>query len=158
VDLKIQQAQTKVEGLRGAVKEAQAAVDALLVKADIGGRVEQLRAAEGKTYGPSTREPVLILVPAGKRIVRAEVQAEFAFKVAGSEGKKVTVYDDTNFALTYEGTVRRVASSFLPKRGADVALTVSPTKILEVEIDVADPAPADKPELRVGQPVRVSFE
>jgi multidrug resistance efflux pump len=160
VDLAVAQAQIKVKVLKATVQEAQAAVDAYLVKApkDVGGRVEQLRATEGKTYGPSTREPVLILVPAGKRIIRAEVQAEFAYKVAGSEGKKVTVYDDTNFALTYEGTVRRVASSFLPKRGADVALTVSPNKILEVEIDIADPAPAGKPELRVGQPVRVSFE
>ena len=70
----------------------------------------------------------------------------------------MTIYDDTNFALTYEGTVRRVADSFLPKRGADVALTVSPTRVLEVEIDIADPAPAGKPPLRVGQPVRVSFE
>ena len=57
----------------------------------------------------------------------------------------MTIYDDTDFALTYEGTVRRVASSFLPKRGADVALTVNPTKVLEVVIEVADPAPADKP-------------
>ncbi|HVK16737.1 MAG TPA: hypothetical protein VM533_07290 [Fimbriiglobus sp.] len=160
VDVKAQQAEAKVQRLKATVDQAQAAVNAYLVKAprDLGGRVEQLRAVEGKTYGPSTREPTLILVPAGKRIVRAEVQAEFAYRVAGSEGKKVTVFDDTNFALTYEGTVRRVASSFLPKRGADVALTVSPTKILEVEIDIADPAPAGKPELRVGQPVRVAFE
>ncbi len=160
VGLKLQQAQAKVDRLKATVQEAEAAVNDCLVKAprDVGGVVEQLRAAEGVTYGPSTREPVLILVPAGKRIVRAEVQAEFAYKVAGWEGKKVTVYDDTNFALTYEGTVRRVATSFLPKRGADVALTVSPTKILEVVIDVADPAPAGKPPLRVGQPVRVAFE
>ena len=103
-------------------------------------------------------EPVLILVPAGKRIVRAEVQAEFAYKVADTVSKKVTVFDDTNFALTYEGTVRRVATSYLPRRAADVALTVSPTKILEVEIEIADPAPPGKPPLRVGQPVRVSFE
>jgi multidrug resistance efflux pump len=160
VDLKLQQAQAKVQRLEATVQEAEAAVNDCLVKApkDVGGVVEQLRAAEGVTYGPSTREPVLILVPAGKRIVRAEVQAEFAYKVAGWEGKKVTVYDDANFALTYEGTVRRVATSFLPKRGADVALTVSPTKVLEVVIDVADPAPANKAPLRVGQPVRVSFE
>jgi multidrug resistance efflux pump len=158
VDLKAQQARIKVEGLQGAVKEAQAAVDAMRVKADLGGVVEQLRAVEGMTYGPATREPVVTLVPAGKRIVRAEVQAEFAYKVAGTEGKKVTIYDDTNFALTYEGTVRRIATSFLPRRAADVALTVSPTKVLEVEIDVLDPAAAGKPELRVGQPVRVSFE
>jgi hypothetical protein len=110
------------------------------------------------TYGPSSRSPVLILVPAGKRVVRAEVQAEFAYKMAGAEGKKVTVYDDTNFALTYPGTVRWVATAFLPKRSSDALLSVNPSRVLEVLIDVADPAPAGKAPLRVGQPVRVAFE
>jgi multidrug resistance efflux pump len=160
VEQQYQQALAKVKRLEATVQEAQAAVDAHLVKApkDIGGVVEQLKAVEGMTFGPTTRHPVLTLVPAGKRTVRAEVQAEFAYKLAGVEGKKVTIYDDTNFALTYQGTVRRVATAFLPRRAADVALTVSPTKVLEVVIDVTDPAPSGRSPLRVGQPVRVAFE
>ncbi len=156
-DLKAQQAADKVKRLQATVREAQAAVDACLVKAEVAGVVEQIAASEGMTFGPGTRSPVMVIVPTGPRVVRAEVEAEFAYKVAGAEGKRVTVYDHSNFALTYEGRVRRVGTAFLPKRGTDAALAVNPTKVLECLIEVPDPAPAGKPPLRVGQPVRVSF-
>lgn len=158
VDIQLEQAAAKVCRLQATVKEAQAAVDACLVKADSAGVVEELAATPGMTFGPATRVPVLVLVPSGKRIVRAEVEAEFAAKVAGTEGKKVTITDHHKFDLTYEGVVRRVGTAFLPKRSADSALNLNPTKVLEVLVDVPDPTPPGRPPLRVGQPVRVTFQ
>ena len=157
VEVDYRLAQRKVERLQATVDEAQAAVDGLLVKAKIAGVVEQVAAAPGVTFGPSARAPLLWLVPAGPRVVRAEVEAEFAYKISDKLGKPVVVYDHNNFALTYPGTVKRIGTTYLSKRSATDALTVNPSKVLECLIEVTDPAPAGKPPLRVGQPVRVSF-
>jgi hypothetical protein len=145
--------------LQATVAEAEAAVDAYLIKAKDGPpcTVEQITAAAGVTYGPGTRTPLLWLIPTGGRVVRAEVEAEFAAHVAGTVGKKVTIYDHNNFALTYEGVVERISTGFLPKRYAGESLTMNASRVLECVVRVADPAPAGKPPLRVGQPVRVAF-
>lgn len=149
-------AQQKVKRLEATVAEAQAAIDACLVRAKVAGVVEQVAVGPGATVGPGFRGPLLWIVPTGPRVVRAEVEAEFASKIADKLGKPVTVYDHNNFALTYAGTVRRIGTSFLPKRSGD-PLGLTPTRVLECLIDVPDPSPAGKPPLRVGQPVRISF-
>lgn len=158
VDAEIARAAAQIEACNGKILEAQAYIDACLVKARSAGVVEQVYAAPGMTFGPSTREPLMRLIPAGKRVVRTEVEAEFAFKVAAREGKKAIIYDANNFALTYEGTLVRVPTAFLPKRTAAEVLTVAPSLVLECLIEVTDPAPSGKPPLRVGQPVRVAIQ
>lgn len=157
VEVDYRLAQRKVDRLQATVDEAQAVVDGLLVKAKVAGVVEQISAAPGVTFGPSARTPLMWLIPAGPRVVRAEVEAEFAYKIADKLGKPVVVYDHNNFALTYPGTVKRIGTTYLSKRSATDALTVNPSKVLECLIDVTDATPAGKPPLRVGQPVRVSF-
>ena len=72
-------------------------------------------------------------------------------------GKKVTIYDNTDPKLTYEGTVERIGDAFLPKRRGGDALIPSDTLVLEALVIVSDPAPPGKPPLRVGQKVRVNF-
>jgi len=65
-----------------------------------------------------TRVAALWLIPAGPRVVRAEVEAEFARRVGPDiQGKTVTIYDHTDAGLTYTGTVRRPGTMFLPRRG-----------------------------------------
>lgn len=150
-------ADAKVSRLEATEREAQAAVETCKLKARIDGIVEQVAAVKGMTFGPTTRTPALYIVPTGKRIVWAEVEAEFAHKIADQLGKKVTIYDSHNFANGYEGTVTRIGTSFLPKRGSADSFTASNTRVLECEIEVNEAAPAGKPHLRVGQPVRVVF-
>jgi multidrug resistance efflux pump len=155
----VARAKAKVDGVQGAIAEVEAAIAACLRKAEVAGVVQQVAAAPGMTFGAASRAPLLYLVPAGVRVVRAEVEAEFAPRVAGTDGKRVTVYDSYNFALTYPGTVRQISPAFLPKRSAADALSVNgPSRVLEVLIEVTDPAPAGKPPLLVGQPVRVAFQ
>ena len=147
----------KIIGLTAKVAEAQNAINACVLRAKTAGVIEQIHAAPGMTFGPSTRTPVLWLLPTGKRVVRAEVETEFAYKIAEKEGRKVTIYDGSNFTLVYEGTLRRISTGYLPKRSQVDSLTVNPTKVLECTIEVTDPTPPGKPPLRIGQPVRVSF-
>lgn len=157
VDADIRAAAAQVEQAEGAVADARANVDACLVKARLPGVIEHVYAAPGMTYGPAERRPVLWLIPAGKRVVRAEVEAEFAFRVADKVGRPVTVYDATNFDISYPGIVREVGTAYLPKRSAGDGFALHPVKVLECLVEVPDPTPAGKPPLRVGQPVRVSF-
>jgi hypothetical protein len=149
-------AAAQVAGLSAKVDEAKQAISMCLLKAgNVGGIVEQITAAPAVTFGPASRGPVLILVPTGPRVVRAEAEAEFAFKIADKIGKQVTICDSNNFALTYTGTIRRISTAYLPRRSA-TEFQLNPPKTLELLIDVTDPAPPNKPSLKVGQPVRVS--
>lgn len=157
VDADIKRAEAQTAASQGKIQEAQAAVEMCRVKALRAGVVEHVFAAPGMTFGPSTRDPLLWLIPTGRRVVRAEVEAEFAYKVADKTDKAVTVYDHNNFALTYPGVVKRVGTAFLPKRTISDAIVVNQSRVLECLIEVTDPAPSDKPPLRVGQPVRVIF-
>lgn len=151
------QAAAKVDRLKATVEEAAAAVDECVVRARVGGVVEQVVVTPGVTIGPATRGPLMWIIPTGGRVVRAEVEAEFAAKIADKVNKKVTVYDHSNFGLTYDGVVRRITTAYLAKRSAADSLVGSQSRVLECLIDVPDPAPPGKPPLRVGQPVRVSF-
>ena len=127
------------------------------VKARCPGIVERLNAQAGTTFGPASRQPAMYIVPTGSRIVRAEVEAEFAHKINDRIGQKVTIRNSHNSSQTYEGKVTRLGTSYLPKRGSADTLAVNPTQVLECEIEVIDPTPAGKPPLRVGQPVLVVF-
>lgn len=155
IDADIRAATAKIERLTATVAEAEAFVNACVLRAKVPGIVEQIHAAPGQVFGPASRTPVLWLIPAGRRLVRAEVEPEFASRIVDKEGRKVTITDGSNFTLTYDGVIRRVGTSFLPKRSQLDTLLTTTTKAVECVIDVTDAAPAGKPALRVGQPVRV---
>lgn len=151
-------AEAEVKRAEAMLNEAKTAVDLCTVRAKVNGTVEQVNVSAGTVMGVSTRTPAVVLVPSGRRVVRAEVEAEFAHRIGTDKiGKKVTIYDNTDPKLTYEGTVERIGDTFLPKRGAGDGLIQSDTRVLEALVVVSDPAPAGKPPLRVGQKVRVNF-
>ena len=157
VDADVRAATAKIALYTATVAEAKSALDACTLKARVAGVVERIYATPGQTFGPAVRSPVLWIVPSGKRVVRAEVESEFAPRVSDKEGTKVSITDSNNFTFTYEGVVRRVGTAFLAKRSQQDALALTPTYVLECLIDVTDAAPPGKPPLRVGQPVRVTF-
>lgn len=156
-DIDYQRVIAEVKGIEAAIAKAKAQIETFKLRAHTAGTVERLTAVAGMTFGPTAREPLLYLVPAGKRVVRAEVEAEFAHTIDAYVGKTVTVYDGSNFAVTYPGVVRRVAPVYLPKRyGTDPLLGPQP-RSRECVIELTDPTPAGKPPLCPGQPVRVAF-
>ncbi len=150
-------AAAEVARLTAKVAETTAMVAACRVTATVAGTVEQVLATPGMLFGPGTRVAAMQIVPAGERIVRAEVDAEFVSRVTDKAGKKVTITDSHHFGHTYEGVVVRVGTSLLPKRGGGDLLAGPPAKVLECRIKITDPAPPGKPPLVVGQPVRVVF-
>jgi multidrug resistance efflux pump len=156
--VKADEARAGVTSAEAARAKAQSAVNLCVVRAKTAGTVEHLSIGPGSTLGIGTHAPALLIVPAGPRIVRAEVEAEFAHRVGPElEGKGVTIIDGTDANLTYSGTVRRVATAFLTKRSNADGFLGNDTRVLEVRIEVADAAPAGKPPLFVGKRVRVNL-
>lgn len=153
----LQKANAVVARWRASIAQATAVIESFKLKAQVAGTVEQVSVSEGMAVGPTARTPLLYLVPAGPRVVRAEVEAEFAHKIDSFVGKSVVICAGPNFADTYTGTARRVSGAFLPKRfGAD-SLVGNTTRVLECVIEITEPTSGDKPPLRPGQPVRVKF-
>jgi multidrug resistance efflux pump len=153
----LNKANAAVARFKSAAAGATALLESFKLKAQVAGTIEQISVAEGVAVGPTTRTPLMYLIPAGPRVVWAEVEAEFAHKIEPFLGKPVTITDSHNFNNTYSGVARRVSGAFLPKRFGSDSLVTNPTRSLECVIDVTDPAPAGKPPLRPGQPVRVTF-
>lgn len=157
-EIKVDEAKAAVEQANAQLAKAQAVVDLCVVRAKLPGTIEQVSIGAGSTIGVGTRAPALWLIPAGTRVVRAEVEAEFAHRVGPDlQGKTVTISDHTDAKLTYTGVVRRIPPVFMLKRGNAENFPGSDTRVLEAVIDVSDPAPAGKPPLRVGQRVRVNL-
>jgi multidrug resistance efflux pump len=156
--VQVKVAEAAVEQARAELDKAKVAVDLCVVRAKTAGTVEQITIGPGTAMGVATRAPALWLIPAGPRVVRAEIEAEFAHRV-GSDivGKTVTIADHTDPKLTYTGVVRRVPNVFLLKRASADNFLGGDTRVIEAVIEVSDPAPAKQPPLRVGQRVRVNL-
>ena len=148
VEMKVHvyEAEAGVKQAQEEVNKAQLAIDLCTVRAKSAGTIERVTIGNGTTLGIGTRDQALWLIPAGRRIVRAEVEADFAHRVGKDlEGKEVVVFDNTDPLLTYRGKVLYVPGTFLPKRFGGDSLFGSDTRVLEAVIEIADPAPASKP-------------
>jgi multidrug resistance efflux pump len=158
VDKLIAEADADVKRAEGVVKRAESAIRLCTVTARKDGTVERVSVSPGDVMGISSVAPALVLIPSGPRVVRARVEAEFAQKIDRSQiGRVVTIQDFTDPRVTYQGRVRGLGDSFLPRRANEGAIVQNETRSLEVVIEVLDAAPPGKPPLRVGQQVRVTF-
>jgi multidrug resistance efflux pump len=157
IAIQIKQAEAVVSQAQAEAKKAQSAIDLCTIVAKIDGTIEQVTIGEGATLGVGTLKPALWLIPKGPRIVRAEIEADFAHRVSDKDlGREVTIFDNTDPKLTYKGKVLLISKTFLPKRSTEGILG-SETRVLEAQIEVLDASPADRPPLRVGQRVRVDL-
>jgi multidrug resistance efflux pump len=157
-ELTVAEAQSEVARIQTLADEANLIVESCILKSGVDGIVERITVGPGTVVVPQSPKPSVIVIPTGRRLVRAEVVPEFAHKLAGSEGRKVVIIDNDNFNLTYEGTVERIGEAFLTRRFASQDLVaLNANRVLECTIHVTDPTPVGKPPLRVGQQVRVSF-
>ena len=151
-------AEAEVRRYEALVDEARTAIDLCTIRTQVPGTIERVNCSPGDTIGISTRTPAVILVPAGPRIVRAEIEADFAHRVGRDKiGKEVTVYDNTDPKITYKGKVERIGDTFLFRRSNGDSMVPSDTRVLEATIVVENSSPAGMPPLRVGQKVRVNL-
>jgi multidrug resistance efflux pump len=108
----------------------------------------------GEVLGSNPRQPVIQFCQAGPRIIRAEVEQEFAGTVA--VGQLARIEDDSTGGGDWRGKVMRISDWFTHRRSILMEpLQFNDVRTLEVIIRF-DPEP--KTPLRIGQRVRVTME
>jgi putative ABC transport system ATP-binding protein len=121
------------------------------VRAPAEGTVLRVLAHPGELFSPEARQPALLFCPAGPRLVRAEVEQEFAGRVA--VGQAAEVEDDAGAgAPPWTGWVVRLSDWYAPRRTIlPGTLPLQDVRTLEclIRLDPGRPPP------RIGQRVRV---
>jgi multidrug resistance efflux pump len=121
------------------------------LKAPTAGRVLRVLANPGDLVGPGQTNEALLFCPAGPRVVRAEVEQEYAGRV--EIGQHAAIEDAARSGgPTWNGKVVRIADWFTHRRIVTPdQIPVQEVRTLEclVELD------ANQPPLRIGQRVRV---
>jgi multidrug resistance efflux pump len=120
------------------------------LRAPEAGTVLRVGAGKGDVLSGYAQQPAILFCGAGQRVVRAEVEQEFAGRVA--VGQPAVVADDTRAGWRWRGRVEWVADWYLPRRQAlpDPSL-FQDVRTVECLIRL-DPG---QPPLRIGQRVRV---
>lgn len=154
-DAKVHQAAENLTLARQRAERARLALKRCALEAPADGTVLRIAVAKGAILGPQSRQAPVLFAPVGSRVVRAEVEQEFAHRV--QVGMAATIQDEANNQVTWQGRVKRLGAAYLPKRSAggpeSFALGGAEPRVLEclVELDPGQAAPL------LGQRVRVNI-
>lgn len=146
----ILRAEQDVKACQARVNKAQIGVDECLVRAPVDGTVLRMLVTPGETLGPNPRQPAVYFCPQGHRIIRAEVEQEFADSVGLNQ--VALVEDDTRSSKKWKGKVVEISDWYSQRRSIMLErVQLNDVRTLECIIELEQPAPA----LRIGQRVRV---
>jgi multidrug resistance efflux pump len=151
----VYQATAAVSGRKAQLDKALYGLKLMNLKSPIDGKIDRSMATEGIIFGPQSKMPAFYLQSDGALIVRAEVDQEWASRVA--KGLEAEIEDDNNSEQKWTGKVIRVSDCFLPKRtnnGIPEALALNESRVLECIISI-DAKPGFIP--RYGQRVKVKI-
>ncbi|HEV3118266.1 MAG TPA: hypothetical protein VGY58_14545 [Gemmataceae bacterium] len=150
--LDVQQAEldVKLAGVR--LDEALHALDECSLKAPQAGTVLRILAGPGDILPKQPNQPAVLFALHGPRLVRAEVDQEFAPGV--KVGQAASVQDDSPSGLTWRGRVLRVADWYTQRRNP----VHEPFELRDVRtVECLIALDADQPLPRLGQRVRVTI-
>jgi multidrug resistance efflux pump len=151
----IERAEADVRDKKAQLDTAQYALKECTVVAPIDGKVLRVLAGRGELVGPQSPQPVIQLAPAKPRIIRAELEQEFAARVA--VGDTARIEDDSHANIHWTGKVIRMSDWFAPKRNViREPLQFNDVRTLECIIGLELKPKQDEP--RIGQRVRVIIE
>lgn len=154
-EIAVEQARNDLKAREARLEKARFALEETRIKAPADGTVLRWYIHEGETLGPAPRTPAVMFCRAGKKVVRAEVEQEFARRV--HMGQKAEIRDDTTVSgPVYMGKVTRVSDWYSHRRSIILEpLQYNDVRTLEclIEIEEAD----SNPPLRIGQRVRVKL-
>jgi RND family efflux transporter MFP subunit len=123
------------------------AVDARTITAPTAGRIVRRWVSEGASVTAGT--PLFMLEPAGARVVRAEVDEEFADKL--KPGMTATVSLESDTSRTFQARLVRISEMFGPSQIVGDPTAPSDTRSISV---ILQPT-GEQPNLRLGQRVLV---
>jgi HlyD family secretion protein len=147
-------AEQNLRAKKAGVEKGRQALGEFKVVAPVAGRVLRVLVSRGDVVGPQSRQPAMLFCPDLPRMIRAEVEQEFAGRVR--VGQPVRVHDDTTprSGEMWKGKVARVADWYMQRR--TILPDSSPfydVRTLECVIELE----SGQPPLRIGQRVRVTL-
>ncbi len=145
-------AEEEVEAREAGLRQAEQGLRECALHAPADGRVLRLLAGPGDLLGVAPKPAAVLFCPDGPRLVRAEVEQDYAHQVA--VGQAASVQDDSGAPGQWRGRVDRVADWYTRRRSVlDEPLQANDVRTLECLITL-DPG---QPPLRIGQRVRVTI-
>lgn len=148
--LEVDATRADAERLKVKLALAKRELEEFTLKAPRAGTVLQILVQEGEALAGTRKQPVIVFAPKEPRIVRAEIEQEFAGKF--KLGTRVRVEDDTNVDLLGEGVITYLSDWFLPRRlHLQDPTMFNSARTIECIIAL-DPGHAP---LRIGQRVRI---
>ncbi|MGF1578342.1 MAG: HlyD family secretion protein [Gemmataceae bacterium] len=125
-----------------------------LVKAPSRGTVLRVYARKGETLGNNPKLPALQFCPKGARIVRAEVQQEWAHTVKVDQ--ECIIEDDSSSKVQWSGKIVRLSDWFTHRRSIVLEpFQFNDVRTLEAIIEITGP---EGQPLRIGQRMRVMIK
>jgi multidrug resistance efflux pump len=107
-------AQADVDAKRGQRDGAKLMVDECVLKAPMNGSVGRIQTTVGDTFGSPTKQAAMLFCPDGPRIIRLEVEQEFANRL--KVGQSAIIQDDTTSAGSWHGKVARISDVYAERR------------------------------------------
>lgn len=142
-------ARAEVEVAQARVDQAKAALDECELKAPADGEVLRLLVAVGDVLSAAPRQPAVQFCPALPRLVRAEVDQEFAAAVTLSQS--AVIEDDTQPGARWTGRVLRLSDWYTQRRMAQLdPMEFNDVRTIECLVSLEGGPPA-----KIGQRVRV---
>jgi multidrug resistance efflux pump len=148
--LSLRRAEADVAAKQARLDQALLALNECDLKAPADGTVLRVFAHVGEVLGAQPQRPALLFCPREPRVIRAEVEQEFAGRVA--VGQPASIQDDSSSSETWKGTVASISDWYSHRRSIlQEPLQMNDVRTLECVITL-DPG---QPPLRIGQRVRV---
>ena len=149
----VARAEAGVDAKQARLDQAQLALEQCDLKAPADGTVLRVLVSPGDVLGPQPKQPAVLFCPEAPRIVRAEVEQEFAGGVA--VGQPALLQDDSRAGPTWHGLVYRVSDWYTHRRSIlQEPLQLNDVRTLEclIALDSGQPPP------RIGQRVLVTLQ
>jgi multidrug resistance efflux pump len=148
----IARAEAAVAAREGQLEEAIHHLEECTLRAPSAGTVLRIHFSVGDVLGAQPNQPAILFCPDKPRVVRAEVDQEFADRVA--VGISVRVVEDKAGKESWRGKVARLSDWYTRRRSVlNEPLQFNDVRTLEciIELDPGQPIP------RIGQRMRVLF-
>jgi multidrug resistance efflux pump len=150
--ISVQKAEAQVRLARVRLQQAERVLEECTLMAPTAGTVQRILVGAGDLVGTDPRHPAVHFCPNEPRLVRAQVEQEFARRVW--EGQRARIRDQSDPSLVWTGKVSRVADGYTQRRPL-LDDPSQPSDVRTVECLVTlDPG---QPTLRIGQRVRVTL-
>lgn len=151
-DLAVRAAEARLSAAKADLDLAEKAEKECVLKAPANGHILRLQATKGGNLVPGYI-PSVVFAPAGRRIVRAEVDQEYLAKV--KEGMTAQIQDESRMdSPTWTGKVKSVSKWVAQRR----TLILEPGEINDVRTLEAVIEPDDDKGLVIGQRMRITIK